>query len=218
MKLITGLYSIDSCQTVFSEKFQNNRRNWEIVDSETEQANITDGYYHMLNKTYSRWNYYSTGTGLNSKQEFLIDCMIELENNIDHFGHFGLLWGYGTEREYLNRFSLSSNGKRLVVAHFQKDHHVICHRFYNPQFLSINTQQPVRFTIIRLGSYFHFYLNSMEVYMAHVSLFCDEGHNIGFYVEPKLRIRSNFLEVKKIKATSLPLLTGLQQLMHKVPL
>lgn len=215
MHIITELYEVDSCRSILLEKFIDNKRKWEQVAIASETAFIKDGYYHMQNHSKNRWNYYHTNTPLKSGENFVLETSIQLETKEDVFGHFGLIWGFDKERNYLNRFTISADGKRALIMHFEKDHKRIIHRYQNRKLPAIKTFNSVHLGIIKLGAYFHFSINRVNIYSAHESLFADEGSLIGYYIEPGLLIKSNYLEVKRIKARPLEVVTGLQQLMSK---
>jgi hypothetical protein len=213
MQISTGQYEIESSETILSESFTNNKRKWEIVDIETERAEVRDGYYWMHNTTKSRWNYYKTKAPLKKHDDFIIEANIEIEKKEEASGHVGLVWGFDKERKYLNRFTLSADGKRALVMHFEKDHHRIIHRFQNRNLPKINLQEPIRFTIVKLGEYFHFFINTHKIYQAHETLFCANGFFMGYYIEPGLSMKSNLFEVRKMKGRDLDVTRGFSQLM-----
>ena len=126
--------------------------------------------------------------------------------------HFGLVWGFDKNFEYLNRFTLSADGKRAIIMNFEKNHNHIIHRFHKRKLPKINMNEPVQFSIIKLNGNFYFLINKYIVYIAHESLFVNSGNYAGYYIEPRLSIKSNFFEVKKIKSKALEVTTGLQQL------
>lgn len=218
MHIITELYQVDTCQSVLQENFKNNKRKWEIVDIDTETSAIKDGYYYMKNKSRSRWNYYKTKTNLKRNQDFIFEATLELEKEEDSFGHFGLVWGFDKNCENLNRFTLSADGQRALIMHFEKDHKNVFHRFQNRKLPKFNINKPVRFTIIKLGEYFHFLINKTNVYIAHESFFAACGNFAGYYIEPGLSIKSNYLEVKRIRAYPMEAMMGLQLLMNNNPI
>ena len=73
----------------------------------------------------------------------------------------------------------------------------------------------VRFSIIKLEDYFYFFINKVKVYTVHESVFFDKGFFVGYYIEPELSMKSDFFEVKKIKAKEVEVENGLQLLMGK---
>lgn len=215
MHIITELYQINSCQSVLQENFSSNKRKWEITDIPSEKSEIKDGYYFMHNKSETRWNYYKTKTSLKQDQDFVLEALIEIENKEDSWGHFGLVWGFDEDHQFLNRFTLSADGKRALIMHYEKDHKRVFHRFQNRKFSAFNIKKPFRLSIIKMGAYFHFLINEVTVYMSHESAFASEGNYIGYYIEPGLSIKSNYIEVKKIKARPMHVTSGFNQLMTK---
>jgi hypothetical protein len=216
MHILTELFQIVNRQSILLENFSNNNRKWEIVDIETEKTMIKEGYYHMHNTSTRRWNYYKMKTALKKGQDFIIETIIELNKKEDNYGHFGLLWGFDNKIDYVNRFTLSADGKRALIMHFEKDHHKIYHRFQNRKLPFINLKKPIQFSIIKLGEYLHFFINQRKIYLAHESLFANDNSYIGYYIEPGLSIKSNYLEVKKLSSRALDVVTGIQQLMSEV--
>lgn len=214
MHLITELFDIESMQILLSDNFKNNKNKWEEINIDSEKASIKDGYYYMDNTSKSSWNYYKNKAPFKKGQNFVVDSLITLEKKEDVYGHFGLIWGFDEERKYLNRFTLSADGKRVLVMHFEKDHHKIYHRFQNKKLPKFDMKKPIRFSIIKLGEYFYFFINKQKVYLAHESMFCANGFFVGYYIEPHLSIKSNFFEVKKINVRALEVQTGLQHLMN----
>ena len=217
MHIITDLYEVESCRTVLTEKFINNKRKWEEVNIASEKAIVKDGCYWMSNTSKSSWNYYKTKVPLKKGEDFLIETIVELEKREDVYGHFGLVWGFDEDRKFLNRFTLSADGKRALIMHFEKDHNRIFHRFQNRKLPKFDLKKPIHFSIIKMGEYFHFLINKQKVYMAHESVFCSNGVFAGYYIEPQLSMKSTFFEVKKIKLQAVEVITGMQQLMITKP-
>ena len=213
MNIITDIYQLESSESLLLENFTNNKRKWEEVNIETEKAFIKDGYYWMGNTSKSRWNYYKTKSHLKKGDDFIIETSIELEKKEDMFNHFGLVWGFDEERKYLNRFTLSADGKRALIMHFEKNHHIDFHRFQTRKLPKIDMNKSVHFSIIKLEDYFYFFINKVKVYTVHESVFCAEGFFVGYYIEPELSMKSDFFEVKKIKVKRLEVDEGMQGLM-----
>jgi hypothetical protein len=213
MQIITDSYQLESGQSLVLENFTNNKRKWEETNIESEKAFIKDDYYWMENTSKSRWNYYKTKSHLKKGDDFVIETIIELEKKEDAFGHFGLVWGFDEERKYLNRFTLSADGKRALIMHFEKNHYVDFHRFQTRKLPKIDIKKSVRFSIIKLEDYFYFFINKVKVYTVHESVFCANGFFVGYYIEPELSMKSDFFEVKKIKAKRLEAKEGMKLLM-----
>lgn len=213
MQIITDSYQLESGQSLVLENFTNNKRKWEETNIETEKAFIKDDYYWMENTSKSSWNYYKTKSHLKKGDDFIIEASIELEKKEDIFNHFGLVWGFDEERKYLNRFTLSADGKRSLIMHFEKNHHIDFHRFQTRKLPKIDMNKSVRFSIIKLEDYFYFFINKVKVYTVHESVFCADGFFVGYYIEPELSMKSDFFEVKKIKVKRLEAEEGMKLLM-----
>lgn len=213
MHIINDIFQIEKSQIILSEHFSNNKRKWEEVNIPSEQAFIKDGYYVMKNTSESNWNYYKTKTQLKRDDDFVIETKISIENAEDAFGHFGLIWGFDKEHKCLNRFTISADGKRILIMQFEKDHHFIAHRFHKRLQKKIDVSKPVLFSLIKLGDYFYFFINKQKVYVGHDSLFCAKGNFAGYYIEPLLEMKSDFFQVKKLKIRMPDVITGMKQLM-----
>lgn len=196
MEIILQQAEILHSETLFRDDFDNNLKNWETVKNDDEQAFIKDGYYWMENTSNSRWMYYKTKLPLNKKDDFLIDTEIEILSK-NEYGHVGLVWGFGKGVEVLNRFTVSADGKRVLVMQFDKNHHREYHRFHSWN-LKPSKEGSVRLSIAKIDGYFYFLHNGNLVYSCHISHFADDGPYIGFYVEPGILIRSSYIETKRL--------------------
>ena len=64
-----------------------------------------------------------------------------------------------------------------------------------------------------MEDYFYFFINTVKVYTVHESILYTKGFFVGYYIEPELAMKSNFFEVKKIKAKRLETEEGMKLLM-----
>lgn len=196
MELILQQCDLLNSESLFMDDFDNNLKGWEVTRNMEEQAFMKDSYYWMENTDKSNWKYYKMKMPLKRKDDFIIDTKIEILSK-DEYGHVGLVWGFNKDREVLNRFSVSADGERFVVMHFQKDHHQVYHRFHYREPNPVKTDV-VRLSIVKISGYFYFLLNSKLVYTCHATHFADYGPYCGFYVEPGILIRSPYIEVKRL--------------------
>jgi hypothetical protein len=183
-------------RVVFDKAFVPEQTDLEIVDNESEKTYIKDNHYHIENLTQSRWNYYKHKIPDHTGENWTITSNIEILSK-EQFSHCGLVWGFNEEKEYLNRFTISADGKRAVVMHFQKDHNRVFHRYQKKIALRKNAQ-PIELTICKLNSYFYFLLNRELIYLCEKSHFAEHGSYFGFYIEPGLHIRSSSISVHKL--------------------
>lgn len=196
MELILQQCDVLHSETLFMDDFDNNLKGWELTRNMDEQTFMKDGYYWMENLDTRSWRYYKMKMPIKQKHDFIIDTKIEILSK-DEYGHVGLVWGFDKELEALNRFSVSADGERFVVMHFQKDHHQVYHRFHYREHDPVKTTL-VRLSIVKISGYFYFLLNGKLVYTCHASHFADQGPYCGFYVEPGILIRSPYIEVKRL--------------------
>lgn len=172
-------------ETLFYEPFTDNSRNWEEVDIPTEYAAITESGYTLQNRGNSNWTFYHLPMPLLPEDNFELRARIETAERMKE-GEFGLVWGFGKKPELLNRFALSTDGRRCTVCYFEKNHRQIFHRFH--ALLPDLSTYPAEFFIRKYGAYYFFYLNNLLVYVGHKYHFTWQGNRIGFYVEPGLSI------------------------------
>jgi len=196
MELVLQQCDVLHNESLFKDDFDNNLKGWEIVKNDDENAFIKDGYYWMENTSKNRWMYYKTKLPLKRKEDFLIDTEIEILTKDAH-GHVGLVWGFDKDREILNRFTVSADGERFLVMHFQRNHHRVFHRYHSWELKGSSTNK-IRLSIARIAGYFYFMYNGKTVYTAHASQFADYGPYFGYYVEPGIMIRSRFIEAKRL--------------------
>lgn len=213
MHIITELFHVERCQTKLKSDFSKGKHQWEQVNNASEESKIENGFYWMKNKSPHNWHYFKTKSPVYHFENVVFDTSIELDSKNEH-GHFGLVWGFDKNMEVLNRFSLSADGERLLIMQFQKDHEKIFHRFHKRVTPKINMNQPVRFTIIKMGNYFHFLINQKNMYICHESQFNNNDQFVGYYVEPGLHIKSSYFEIKKLTANEMDVFTGLNLLIE----
>ena len=188
--LIPQVIEVIHRQTVVNELFHPGTTPWELVHKESEQAFIKDGYYWMENTSHTDWMYYKYKIPFKRETDWLLDAELELISpSQSSFGHYGLVWGFQEDREYLNKFTVSADGDRCLVMHFQKDHHRIMHR-YQKKLTPAPHGQPVQLSILKAQNYYYFLVNRTMVYMCEASCFAHRGPYMGYYVEPGLFIRS----------------------------
>jgi len=211
MHIITELFHVERCQTKLKSDFSKGKHQWEQVNNASEESKIDNGYYWMKNKSSHNWHYFKVKSPVSHFENVVFDTSIELISKNEH-GHFGLVWGFDKNMEILNRFCLSADGERLLIMQFQKDHEKVFHRFHKRLSPKINVNQPVRFTIIKMGNYFHFLINQKNMYICHESQFNNNDRFVGYYVEPGLHIKSSYFEIKKLTASEMDVFTGLNLL------
>lgn len=181
---------------VFNKVFVPGQSAWEMVDTDSERTFIKNNHYYMENLTESRWNYYKNKMPANIGENWMIETSIELLSR-DQYGHFGIVWGFDEEREHLNRFTVSADGERGVVMHFQKDHHRVYHR-YQKNFSDLSTSYPVNLAVLKLDNYFYFLVERQLMYICEQSHMANYGNGFGYYIEPGLFVRSSYMTVNRL--------------------
>jgi hypothetical protein len=181
---------------VFNKVFVPGQSAWEMVDTDSERTFIKNNHYYMENLTEGRWNYYKNKMPANIGENWMIETSIELLSR-DQYGHFGIVWGFDEEREHLNRFTVSADGERGVVMHFQKDHHRVYHR-YQKNFSDLSTSYPVNLAVLKLDNYFYFLVERQLMYICEQSHMANYGNGFGYYIEPGLFVRSSYMTVNRL--------------------
>ncbi|MFN5335380.1 MAG: hypothetical protein ACK5BV_09355 [Bacteroidota bacterium] len=202
MNIIPQTYEAHYMQQVLQENFLTENNGWEITHKPEERAFIMNRHYWMENLTASRWMYYKKKMPFKKNENWTLQTEIELLSKEEH-GHFGLVWGFDQEFDRLNRFTVSADGERGLVMHFQKDHHWVKHR-YQKTFSSPLSTKKVHLTILKMEDYFYFLVNRKMMYMCERSNFADMGPYFGYYVEPGLFIRSSQISLERIIITESP--------------
>lgn len=187
-------------QIVFNDLFHPGLSSWEITSKPEEQSYIRNGYYWMENKSDNHWMYYKNKMPLMPSDDFFIDTQLDLLSDRG-YGYFGLCWGFDEDKEVLNRFTLSADGERCTVIHFQKDHNRVFHRFQVKTNLQLKNTT-IGLSILKIQNYYYFLLNKKLVYCCDVTRFAQQGPYFGYYVEPGLFIRSPYMTVERLISKS----------------
>jgi hypothetical protein len=212
MHIITQVFRIDKSYSLLRENFTGNKRKWEIIENKYKRTFINNEGYHIENKSISDWHFYKVKTPLKSKDDFIIETEIQLLSK-DQFGHFGLMWGFDHEDHVMNKFTISADGERALMMQFEKDHKKIYYRIQCRNLNKTKTSIAIKLSIIKLGGYFYFCLNNELINIVNEIHFAHTGSNIGFYVDPGIAIKSNWLEIKKITARKMKSVSGLEMLL-----
>lgn len=187
-------------EVVLEDNFDSGFEGWEIIENEEEQSFIKDGHYWMSNKSSTRWMFYHKKLPIPAKENFMIRAKIQVIQNNNGFGQYGLVWGFDNAHQVLNKFVVNTDCERFTITNFQKDYEFTTHRavgVYEKDNFSENEQF---FSIVKLDRYYYFFLNQYDrpVYMVHSSQLPLEGDRFGFYVEPGIMIRCDKIEVKRL--------------------
>jgi hypothetical protein len=149
---------------------------------------------------------------LKSKDEFTIETEIQLLSK-DQFGHFGLIWGFDKEDSVMNKFTISADGERALMMQYEMNHKKINYRIQCKNFNKINTINPVKISIIKLGGFYYFCINNELINIVNENHFVFTGSYLGFYLEPGIAIKNNRLEIKKLTARKMKSVSGLEMLL-----
>lgn len=182
-------------KTVADERFQPGTTAWEITQCPEEQSFIDNGYYWMENSSDNDWMYYKYKLPLKRRDDWLLHTQLELLRS-ESYGHYGLVWGFDADIEQLNRFTVSADGERCLVMHFQKDHRVVYHR-YQKRFAT-PLKGTVELSILKISNYYYFLVNKTMIYLCEASAFAAAGPYAGYYLEPGLFVRSPFFKAERL--------------------
>jgi len=196
MTITPQTFQLSQNKMVFDKIFVPEQTAWEVVDKDSERAFIRNNHYYMENLSDNRWNIYHNKIPSNIGENWMIETSMEVLSQDQH-GHFGIVWGFDEEREILNRFTVSADGERGLVMHFQKDHHRVFHR-YQKIFPDLPISYPIHLAVLKLDNYFYFLANRQLMYICEQSHLADYGNGFGYYIEPGLFIRSSFMSVNQL--------------------
>lgn len=212
MLLMTQLFRVASCYSLLREDFAGNKRKWETGIFDFEYAFIEEGYYHLQNRSADRCSLSKINSSLKMSDDFLVDATIELLD-YNSPGHFGILWGTDKDAEIINRFTISTDGKRSLMISHEKNYSKIYSRSESKCLPKIIPGKQIRFSIVRLGVFYYFLINDKIINIINDAHFVFNGRFIGYYTEAGLSIKSKYIEVKKIKAKENESVTGLNLLL-----
>jgi hypothetical protein len=184
---------------VLEDDFNSKFEGWELVEYEDEHSFMKDSHYWMENKSTSRWMFYHKAMPVSKDENFILYTNIELINNRNGYGQFGLVWGFQKQHEVLNKFVISTQNQSFTIAQFQKDHHYTRHRYSGTYEKHHENKREQFLSIVKLDDYYYFFLNEFDrpVYITHVSQLQMQGNRFGFYVEPGIMIRSDKITIKR---------------------
>jgi len=182
---------------LLEEDFENNRHSWEETDSATAMSRVSDGCYEMINHTEDEWHFYAMRTGLCIGHDFLLEATVLVDPS-SKTGHAGLIWGVSDYFERFNRFALSASGERVVIMQADRNNRRVFHRFRSEEQPNVPMRSPITFSILRAGTHHHFFINGHHVCTAHNQHFIYEGNQVGFYLEPRMHIRSTAIRMQAL--------------------
>ena len=180
---------------IINDDFTDNRYGWEIVSSTKETAIITSKGYQLENKDKNRWHHFSLFPEIETLSDIIIKCRIEVDVD-SGLGQVGMIWGFDKSMTQLNKFCLSAQGKGCSIAHFEKNHRPVFHRYYDP-FFKIDLSRPVVFELRESNDYWFFRMNKQLVYIAHQIHFASIGAGVGFYLDPGVAISIKKLQISR---------------------
>jgi hypothetical protein len=210
MLIMTQIFKVKSCSSVFKEEFRSKKRKWETANSES--GVINDGFYYMQNDASDNTACYRTNSPLKSKEDFLIDTSIEIVNH-NNSGYFGLAWGIDKDFNHSNRFTMSFDGENSLIITREKNSEINYSRFESKISPKITPAESTRFSVVKLGMFYYFLINNKIINVVNNSQFVYGGPFLGYYVEPGLCVKSKYLEVKKIIADENEAVVGLNLLL-----
>lgn len=198
MHINTGGFDVKKIKTIIKERFRDNKRGWEITESDTEKSAIENGCFYMHNKQDTTWTFYKMKCKGVVDSDFMVVANIQPLDTKTR-GQFGLVWGFNEGIDTLNRFSVSECGKYVLIMDFDKDHRRILYRLGLRDVVKINPKKGVEFCIIKVGDHYYFLINRQLVAICHEQHFTLFGEYIGYYIEPGMQIRSGQFDVKILK-------------------
>ena len=187
-------------EVVLEDNFESKFEGWELIEDEDEHSFIKDSHYWMENKSSTRWMFYHKKLPIPMKENFIIRAKIQVIQNNNGYGQYGLTWGFNKEHNLLNKFVVHSDCERFTITNFQKNHEFTTHRAVGKFEKDNFSENEQFFSIVKLENYYYFFLNHYDrpVYMVHSAQLALEGDRFGFYVEPGMLIRCDKIVVKRL--------------------
>jgi len=212
MHLITQLYRVNRVTALTTGDFKTDRRRWPLHTGVALSCGVSDEGYQIENHSETAWQVHRVRAPLPREGDFSIEAELSCLSK-EAYGHFGLVWGLDPTRESGNRFTLSADGERIVMLRFNKKHRKTTYRTQLRPRQGLKPGERVHLALVRMQGYCHFLLQGELINVVREDPFRATGTEWGFFLEPGLTIVCHALRVNRLNTTSLPVLTGLNQLL-----
>ncbi|MEZ4829751.1 MAG: hypothetical protein R3C61_26225 [Bacteroidia bacterium] len=178
-----------SRQVIFEELFDDNNRNWEIIDSKQLSSEISDGYFQLKGKTAYSPAFLSQSIDLDPTGNFSFQSTIIQSSGMKNMG-YGICWGAKDDRQDWYAFLISSNGQYTILKKVREDYTEI-KRWTSSD--NINGQgKPNTLLVKKNNDRIEYYINDRLVYMSQAEPFRGKKAGILFHGTMKIEV-DNFI-------------------------
>ncbi|MEZ4776736.1 MAG: hypothetical protein R3D00_26405 [Bacteroidia bacterium] len=174
---------------VFEESFDDNTRNWEIVDTKQLTSEISDGFFQLKGKTAYSPALLAQLVDLDPANNFSFETTITQSSGMKNMG-YGICWGARDDRQDWFAFLISSNGQYTILKKLREDYSEI-KRWTESD--NINGQgKPNTLKVQKNKDRMEFYINDKLVYMSQVDELRGKKAGILFHGTMKIEV-DNFV-------------------------
>jgi len=189
-------YQLEMQQVLLSNHFHRDASGWKIVDNKNEKTFVRDNHYWLENISEQTRLTYEKLMPVDVADDWFLEAEIELMSDKAE-GHYGLVWGFNEEKEMLNSFTVSADGKSALVMHHENNSGCVLHHFQKNWDIE-NNKHPVHLAILKMCDYYYFLINQNMFYVCEASHFAANGSYAGYCVDPGLLIRSRSFSLTKM--------------------
>jgi hypothetical protein len=190
---------------IFEEKFNNDKKEWDIFNDDFSSANIIEGSYIMeyINaEKGDTWRKYFFGPNLQmveSKAYSLEAVFTFLSGNTNN--RFGFIWGYKWDEKagkmlYQNSFDINSRGK-FSIHHEDDKYHYTIKEWTECEFIKTGENEPNSLKIIKfdhnIDENLYFLINDQVVFQRNSLPLI--GNGTGFVLFNNLKIKVDYFRV-----------------------
>lgn len=177
-------------QVIFADEFDDNRHQWPVVDTRTQQTWLEDGHYVIQVRSNALNFAYLQAVTLDPGADYDLEVALLQESGDKNMG-LGLVWGAQVDERDLFTFLLSTNGQYTIL---RKLRHAYSHiKRWTPSPL---VAKPKAWNVIRVsrrGEQLHFFLNDQKVYVFATEPW--RSPYIGILLHGTMRVRVDYLRL-----------------------
>lgn len=187
-------YDESNDNIIFSEYFNNNRRNWSQTNNQNITTSVRNGHYYFSHKrdTNAWLTWTNSKININQFQDFYIQSNIRKVSGVDNYG-YGIAWGLkDANNNYY--FQISPNGYYKVTK-IQNGRYTSIIKWKKSSYIN-KYRSTNKLGIKKLGNRIYFYINNRQVDSMGFQYFM--GNKIGYRIDMRQAIEIKDLTVSKV--------------------
>lgn len=188
--------SVCEAQTILSEDFADNHRNWEESTGERETSIVKSGKYYIKTNDTDIWHWFSTPIFLRDEKEWLIeaDMFIDSAKTLD--GFIGICWG-AKDAENIFQAIYYPNTNYVTGKVIQKGK---LQEIFQYTDIKIDSAQNLHFSLLKAHDSYWYLLNGIPIDKTKALSFF--GNKVGFIVAGKTAISVDNFVIKELEQNS----------------